>query len=59
MIPFQMTLRLEPSLATKVRMIAAANNIPMNTYIAKVLSEHSDLWEHDHGKLPVLPQEDH
>jgi len=50
---FQMPLRIDSELATKIRMIAAANNIPMNTYIAKILAEHAEHWECTHGKLPV------
>lgn len=50
---FQMPLRIDSDLATKIRMIAASNNIPMNTYIGKILAEHAAQWEVDHGKLPV------
>jgi hypothetical protein len=46
---------MDSKLATKIRMIAAANNTPMNTYITKVLSEHADQWEKDYGRLPVPP----
>ena len=58
---FQAPLRMESDLATKIRMIAASNNVPMNTYVVKVLSEHVINWEQVHGKLPippVAPQED-
>lgn len=58
MTPFQMTLRLEPELATKIRMISAANNTPMNTYISKILAEHVFYWESANGKLPMPPQEE-
>lgn len=50
---FQMPLRIDRDLARKIRMIAASNNIPMNTYIGKILAEHTEQWEYDHGKLPV------
>ena len=39
-------------------MIAASNNMPMNTYMVKILSEHADQWEDMYGKLPVPPQEE-
>jgi hypothetical protein len=58
---FQAPLRMDNDLATKIRMIAASNNTPMNTYIVKVLSEHADRWEREYGKLPIppaVPQED-
>ena len=51
----QMPLRLQHELATKVRMISAANNVPMNAYIATVLAEHVADWEARHGGLPMLP----
>ena len=52
---FQAPLRMDTKLATKIRMIAASNNIPMNTYIVKILSEHADHWEKAYGRLPVPP----
>jgi predicted DNA binding CopG/RHH family protein len=58
MTPFQMTLRLSPDLARRIRMIAASNNIPMNTFISNVLTVHADQWEHTYGKLPMPPQEE-
>lgn len=54
----QMPLRLPADLATKVRMISAANNVPMNTYITSVLTDHVVQWEQMHGALPTLPQEE-
>lgn len=54
---FQTPLRIDSELATKIRMIAASNNIPMNTYIAKILAEHAEKWEGTHGKLPVPSEE--
>lgn len=48
-----MPLRIDSDLARRIRMIAASNNIPMNTYIGKILAEHAEQWEEDHGKLPV------
>jgi hypothetical protein len=55
---FQAPLRMDSGLATKIRMIAASNNTPMNTYIVKILSEHADRWEQTYGKLPMPPQEE-
>jgi hypothetical protein len=51
----QTPLRLRSELATKVRMIAAANNLPLNTYITNVLTEHVQQWEKLYGELPTLP----
>ena len=52
---FQAPLRMDNELATKIRMIAASNNLPMNTYIVKTLSEHVAHWEQAYGMLPVPP----
>jgi predicted HicB family RNase H-like nuclease len=58
MTTFQMPLRLNTELATKIRMIAASNNTPMNTYITKVLADHVTQWESEVGILPMPPQEE-
>ena len=52
---FQAPLRMDNDLATKIRMIAASNNMPMNTYIVKLLAEHVVHWEQTYGTLPVPP----
>lgn len=54
---FQMPLRIDSELATKIRMIAASHNTPMNTYIAKILAEHAEQWEKNNGRLPVPSEE--
>lgn len=47
------SLRLEPELLKKVRILAAGNKRSLNKEIAYLISQYIDAYEKEHGEITV------
>jgi predicted HicB family RNase H-like nuclease len=49
----QLTVRLPDDLHTKIKVIAAYEDTPINSMVVDALQERVNLWEHQYGRLPM------
>jgi predicted HicB family RNase H-like nuclease len=49
----QLTVRLPDDLHTKIKVIAAYDDTPINSMVVSALQERVNLWEHQYGRLPT------
>lgn len=49
----QLTVRLPDDLHTKIKVIAAYDDVPINSMIVEALLERVNQWEQKYGSLPM------